>query len=238
MAGDDSAARTQGLWPTQLPHLRSHAPMVSAPDIHNLIDIHHTAAAAGIARREPLSPASHRPSSVSMLLLHRTAERSSPSNCWGTGSPASVCCFSTHRRIELKKKNINDCQGRLLSAWLTHSRSTTVAMLDKIDAPPPQMVVCDYCAKMVDKRELKHHQVAVASRGQGCETASGRQGKGGTLAPFKHTCTHTCTQQAFDCLQSELRIMQCPKGCGQNIEVNSMALAPRVRQRTADRLKC
>ena len=111
-------------------------------------------------------------------------------------------------------------------------------MLDKIDAPPPQMVVCDYCAKMVDKRELKHHQVAVASRGQGCETASGRQGKGGTLAPFKHTRTHTCTQQAFDCLQSELRIMQCPKGCGQNIEVNSMALAPRVRQRTADRLKC
>ena len=37
-------------------------------------------------------------------------------------------------------------------------------MLDKIYAPPPQMVVCDYCAKMVDKRELKHHQVAVATQ--------------------------------------------------------------------------
>jgi hypothetical protein len=37
-------------------------------------------------------------------------------------------------------------------------------MLEKIDAPPPQMVVCDYCAKMVDKRELKHHQVAVATQ--------------------------------------------------------------------------
>jgi hypothetical protein len=36
-------------------------------------------AAAGIARREPLDAAAHRPSSVSMLLLHRTAEQRSPS---------------------------------------------------------------------------------------------------------------------------------------------------------------
>ena len=28
--------------------------------------------------------------------------------------------------------------------------------------------------------------------------------------------------QAFDCLQSELRIMQCPKGCGQNVEARNL----------------
>ena len=44
------------------------------------------------------------------------------------------------------------------------STSHATAMLDKIDAPPPQMVTCDYCAKMIDKRELKHHQVGVRPR--------------------------------------------------------------------------
>jgi hypothetical protein len=28
--------------------------------------------------------------------------------------------------------------------------------------------------------------------------------------------------QAFDCLQSEMRIMQCPKGCGQNVEARNL----------------
>jgi hypothetical protein len=67
MPGDHSAARPQGLWPTalalpQLPHLRSHVPMVSAPDIHNLIDIHYTAAQRQGSRGESLlGAASHRP---------------------------------------------------------------------------------------------------------------------------------------------------------------------------------
>ena len=58
-------------------------------------------------------------------------------------------------------------------------------MLAKIEAPPAQMVACDYCGSQIDKRELKHHQ-------------------------------------AFDCLQSEKRIMQCPKGCGQNVEARNL----------------
>ena len=135
------------------------------------------------------------------------------------------------------------------------STSHATAMLDKIDAPPPQMVTCDYCAKMIDKRELKHHQVGVRprrvhsparrsaqarpmrARGQarsegGVNEHAGcmRAGEGGQrrmrARPYGCTRTHAhmTAAQAFDCLQSELRIMQCPKGCGQNIEVPFMAL--------------
>jgi len=118
-------------------------------------------------------------------------------------------------------------------------------MLEKIAAPPPQMVACDYCGSQIDKREIKHHQVLLYIVRDVCPYAWMYSTCIGTFVVIRathksnhnteyvytqkcahihlHVCTlttHTHTQQAFDCLQSELRIMQCPKGCGQNIEVS------------------
>jgi hypothetical protein len=65
---------------TAAPASAFHVPMVSARMVLTCTYTYECwRAAAGIARREPLDAAVHRPSSVNMLLLHRTAEGRSPS---------------------------------------------------------------------------------------------------------------------------------------------------------------
>ena len=201
--------------------------------------------------RDPLGKKVSEPSSFDFVSVPAERKNKSPGTLRAVG-PSRFWSSESPR-------DGGTCVGRDRSRASPCAPNTPylTAMLDKIDAPPPQMVTCDYCAKMIDKRELKHHQVGVRARrvhspirrstqarpvrargqarsgvGERASRGARERGRGGQrrmrARPCTHAHTHTRTHdrhtQAFDCLQSELRIMQCPKGCGQNIEVPFMAL--------------